>query len=143
MSIHKLIVRTLRVIDRFQNLYGSTIWMRAIHSLCFRYIALIDSELFCSWKLNQFHYLCNSNQWKNINLFNFMEHNKLKTIKAIDLKARLKISHIRIAVPNKFWDWSTTRSECPFSSDERKKLTFFGNVLGWNWPCMSWRKLTH
>ena len=59
------------------------------------------------------------------NLFNFKEQNKSKTIKAIDLKPRLKVAHIRVAVPNEFSDCTTTRSERTFSSHGHKKnLTF-------------------
>ena len=38
---HKLIVRSLHVVDRYQNLYGITIRMRINFSLRFRSIALI------------------------------------------------------------------------------------------------------
>ena len=33
---------------------------------------------------------------------------------------KLKVAHIHIVVPNKFWDRSTARSESPLSLDGRK-----------------------
>ena len=43
---YKLIERSLRVVDQSQNLYGTTIQMMPIFSLCFKSIALIVFELF-------------------------------------------------------------------------------------------------
>ena len=47
MSIDKLIVRSLRVVNRYQNLYGTSIQMIE-NVVFFRSIALIDFELFRS-----------------------------------------------------------------------------------------------
>ena len=44
---YKLIVCSLRVIDHYKNLYGTT-QMRGTSSICFRSIASIVFELLCS-----------------------------------------------------------------------------------------------
>ena len=41
----------------------------------------------------------------------------------------VKVAHIRIVVPNKFWDGSTMRSGRPFSSNGRKNLPFYGHFF--------------
>ena len=51
---YKLIVCSLRVVDRYQNLYGtSTIQMRATICHCYRSIASVVFELFCIFYLIQ------------------------------------------------------------------------------------------
>ena len=83
------------------------------------------------------HTSCISNQHKKIQFINIYKQNKLKTIKAIDLKQKLKVAHIRIVVSNKFWDLSTTRSECQLISYGRKYRPF----LWWKTLNCIWKML--
>ena len=57
---YKLIVCSLRLIDKYQNLYSITVQMRETFDLCFNSIASIVFKLFCSYKLKKLHFLSNS-----------------------------------------------------------------------------------
>ena len=53
-----------------------------------------------------------------------------KAIMARNLKQFLQVLNICTVVLNKFWDWSTKRSECPFNSYKRK-LWPFSSISSW------------
>ena len=61
----------------------------------------------------------------------FYEKNQSRIINSIDLNLKLKVVHICIVVPMKFRDWSTTRSERPFSSDGSKNRPFLSFLPGY------------
>ena len=69
----------------------------------------------------------NSNQHKEFNLFNFYEQIESKTIKAIELKPRLIVAHLRIAVPNEIV--LPRGVSLHLVQIDKRKSTFFGNFL--------------